>query len=197
MRSSYNAQIAEPVDRVWASLTDVDSVLAALPGAVLSRDGDAASGSVKCKLGLHQITYRVSVRAEVGEAKFHTAVIVVTGKEARGTGTIAATLTVALRDEGAATRVEVSGDIEAIGRGEAADEQAWAQVLEALLTAVIAPPPIASPPPPSRPPLTVAPLPDGRAPSYATASDVRSRVVAGLAAVALLLLLRKLLSRRR
>jgi uncharacterized protein len=197
MRSSYDAQVAEPVGTVWASLTDVDSVLAALPGSVLSRDGDTVSGSVKCKLGSSQVTYRVRVRAEVGEAMFHTAVIAVTGKEARGSGTIAATLTVALRDERDATRVEVSAEIEASGRAEAADEQAWARVLETLVTAVVAPPPLAPAQTPSRPPLTVAPPPADVAPSYATASDPRSWMILGLVGIVLVVLARRLLTRRR
>jgi uncharacterized protein len=155
MRCSYEVDVAERVERVWDSVADVDRVLAALPGATLSRDGDTVSGSLKCKLGANQITYRLSVRAEVGEAKFHTAVIAVTGKEARGGGTIAATLTFALRDEGAVTRVDVNGEIEVTGRAEAADDAAWARFLGGLVTAAL-PSPHAEPVPPPRPALSVA-----------------------------------------
>jgi uncharacterized protein len=154
MKPSYDVLVAAPLDPVWGSLTDVDSVLAALPGAALARDGDAVTGSLKCKLGNAQVTYRLTARAEIGEAEFHNAVIAVTGKEARGGGTLAASLTLALRSEGAATRVELSGDVEATGRGEAADQASWSKVLETLVNAVL-PPPAAAPAPP-RPSLTVA-----------------------------------------
>jgi carbon monoxide dehydrogenase subunit G len=196
MRSSYDAVVAGSVDAVWASLTDVDSVLAALPGAALARDDAGVSGSLKCKLGSTQITYRLTARAEVGEAGFHSAVIAVTGKEARGSGTLAATLTMSLRDEGGQTRVEVGGDIEASGRGEAADERAWARMLESLVKALI-PPPAASPvPPPARPPLTVAPpLPEPRSVA-ATQADAQRRLLFGLGAAVLFLLIRRLRRRR-
>jgi carbon monoxide dehydrogenase subunit G len=200
MRSSFDAQVAGPIASVWASVSDVDALLAALPGATLSRDGDAVSGSLKCKLGSTQITYRLSARAEVGEAKFHTAVIAVTGKEARGDGTVAATLTVALRDEGPTTRVEVSGEIEATGRAESADEGAWARVLETLVTAVMPPPetPAAAEPtpPPPRPPLTVAPPIDAASPGYASAGDARVRMILGAVGIVLVVLARRALHTR-
>jgi carbon monoxide dehydrogenase subunit G len=193
MRSSYDAQVAGPISEVWASVSDIDSLLAMLPGATLSRDGDAVSGSLKCKLGATQITYRLSARAEVGEEKFHTAVVAVTGKEARGDGTVAATLTVALRDEGATTRVEVSGDIEATGRAESADETAWARVIETLVAAVMPPPlvePAAPPPPPTRPPLTVAP------PVTPAGPASRGRMILGAVGIVLIVAVRRALHRR-
>jgi carbon monoxide dehydrogenase subunit G len=161
MRTTYDAAVGDAADQVWTSLTDVDSVLAALPGAALARDGDAVSGSLKCKLGSSQVTYRVTARAETGAAEFHNAVIAVTGKEARGSGTLAATVNVAVRSEAAGSRVEVEADIEATGRGEAADDKAWRRVIELLVNAVLPQPATApAPPPPSpRPPLAVAPQP--------------------------------------
>jgi carbon monoxide dehydrogenase subunit G len=197
MRSSYDTVVAGSLDTVWASLLDVDSVLAALPGAAFARDEAVVSGSLKCKLGAAQITYRLTARAEVAEPEFHTAVVVVTGKEARGGGALAATLTVALRAEGAQTRIEVTGDVEATGRGASADEAAWSRVLETLVNALIPPP--AAPPPPARPrpPLTVAPplLEPARPPS--PRADTQRRLLFGLAAVAGFLLLRRLRRRYR
>jgi hypothetical protein len=164
VRVSYEVVVAPPVDAVWQSLTDIDSVLAALPWAALARTGESVSGSLKCKLGATQVTYRLTARAEVGEPGFRTAMITVAGQEARGSGTVAAVLTIALRAEGADTRIEVAGDVEATGRGEAADEQAWQRVLKLLVNALV--PPVAeaavpAEPPPPRTPLAVAPpLPD-------------------------------------
>lgn len=164
MRVSYEVAVAPPVDAVWQSLTDIDSVLAALPWAALARAGDSVSGSLKCKLGATQVTYRLTARAEVGEPGFRTAMITVAGQEARGSGTVAAMLTIALRAEGADTRIEVTGDVEATGRGEGADEQAWQRVIKLLVNALVPPEaeaPVVPEPPPPRTPLAVAPpLPD-------------------------------------
>lgn len=195
MRTSYDAAVSEPPDTVWASLTDIDSVLAALPGAALAREGGAVSGSLKCKLGASQVTYRISARAETGEAEFHNAVLAVTGKEARGSGTIAATLTVAVRTETGGSRVEVSGEIEATGRAEDADDKAWNRVIGLLVNALLPQPAAAPPTPPTpRPPLAVAPQPI--APPV-TRSPARGPVGLGLAAIVILLLLRRLRRRRR
>ncbi|HEX3823172.1 MAG TPA: SRPBCC domain-containing protein [Mycobacteriales bacterium] len=196
MRSSHDAQVAGPIDQVWASISDVDALLVAIPGASLSRDGDAVSGSLKCKLGSTQITYRLSARAEVGEPKFHTAVIAVTGKEARGDGTVAATLTVALRDEGATTKVEVSAEIEATGRAESADDAAWDRVISTLITAVMPPPGaevVAEAESPARPPLTVAPPIDD---SYRPPSAARIRMIAGAVGIVLVVLVRRAIHTR-
>ena len=100
MRCSYGMSFAEPPDTIWASLADVDGFLAARPGVTLVHDGDAVAGSLKCTLGSAQITYRLSAGVTVDAADPHTAVLVVTGREARGSGTLGATLTAAVRPEG-------------------------------------------------------------------------------------------------
>jgi carbon monoxide dehydrogenase subunit G len=194
MRTSYDATVAQAPDAVWASLTDVDSVLAALPGAAMARDGDAVNGSLKCKLGASQITYRLSARAETGQAEFHNAVVAVSGKEARGGGTLAATLTVAVNTEAGGSRVEVNADIEATGRAENADEQAWNRALGLLVNAVLPQPVAESPAPPPRPPLAVAPQPVA---AQGSRSPSPAPVVAGVLAVVVLFLLRRLRRRRR
>jgi carbon monoxide dehydrogenase subunit G len=193
MRIAYDAVLEQPADAVWASLTDVDSVLAALPGAALARDGDGGvSGSVKCKLGSTQITYRVTARAEVGEASFRTTVLTVAGTEARGTGALSATLTVAVR-EGSGARIEVSGDISATGRGERADEAAWQRTIASMVNALVPPEVEREPIPVERPPLVVAPPPAEPAPALA---GIPRPVAFGLLGAALLLLLRRIRRRR-
>jgi carbon monoxide dehydrogenase subunit G len=136
MRTSADVTVDRPAEAVWALVTDVDGVIATLPGATLSRDGDAVSGSLKCKLGTSQVTYRITVRAAVGQPEFHSAVLTVTGKESRGSGTIEATVTVALRAEPPATRIEAAGDVQATGRGATAGEAEWAAVIRSLLASI-------------------------------------------------------------
>jgi uncharacterized protein len=217
MRSSYRTTVADPVDVIWASLADVDRVLAALPGTTLARAGDAVSGTVKCSVATTQVTYRLSALAEVRDDEPHTAVVAVTGKEARGAGTLAATLTVALRADGAGTMVDVSGDIRATGRAEGADDATWSRVLGRLVDAALAltaatsnaatptraPSSTAAPTPTeasasadARPALSVAP------PAEPTPEDVgwfglHRRASAGLAVAGVLLFLHRRHRRRR
>ncbi|HTW21721.1 MAG TPA: hypothetical protein VME70_16110 [Mycobacteriales bacterium] len=136
MRCSYSATYAEPVDRVWPIGEALDQALSALPGATLARAGDTASGSVRCTLGSTQVTYRVTARA-TGRATAvdggtRSTVITVEGKEARGDGLLAATLTVTAAQAGTGCTVEVGGDIAVTGRGERADATGWSRVLGRL-----------------------------------------------------------------
>lgn len=140
MKVACEAHVEAPVDRVWRSLTDVDGVLAVLPGAALVRDDDSVTGSLKCKLGANQVTYRVVVRSDVGGAEPHTAILAVACTQARGSGVLAASITVTARVADSGTTVEVSGEIEASGRGEAADAQTWGKLLETLLKAAVSRP---------------------------------------------------------
>jgi carbon monoxide dehydrogenase subunit G len=88
-----------------------------MPGAtLLTVDGDEFTGTVKVKVGPIQVTYK-------GQAKFvekddgaHRAVIEASGKEARGAGTAAATVTTQLLSDGDATKVTVSTDLNVTGR---------------------------------------------------------------------------------
>jgi hypothetical protein len=197
MRTWYDAEIDHPIDSVWSSLTDIDSVLAALPGAALAREGDAATGSLKVRVAGSQITYRITARAEAGDAEFHTAVLTVTGSEARGSGMLTATLTVALRSDSGAVRIEVSGDIDATGRGEGADDRAWRRVIRSLVNAVIppsAPAPAAPEETPPRPPLAVAPAPASAQPDRRSPA---APAAVGVVLLVMLLLLRRLRRNRR
>lgn len=138
MRCSYRASIAEPVEAVWAALSDPDRVLPALPGATLARDGEGVVGSVKCAVGGAQITYRITVASTAADAGPRAGVLSIDGREARGSGTVRATLTVAATAADAGTGVEVDGEIEVTGRGASADPADWSRVLGRLLNGVLA-----------------------------------------------------------
>jgi carbon monoxide dehydrogenase subunit G len=197
VRASYDTVVDRSIESVWASLTDVDSVLAALPGAALAREGDGVSGSLKCKFGSTQVTYRITARADVGQPEFRTALLAVTGKEARGGGTMTASITVNLRGGAPAngTRIEVAGDIEATGRGEKADEAGWQRVIESLVNALL-PPAAPEPAPaaaiPPRPPLTVAAQPAERRAGAGAGADAQRWAGLALIVVVVLVLLRRL-----
>jgi carbon monoxide dehydrogenase subunit G len=137
MKSSYDTSVVTPVDELWAQLVDIDRLVTVLPDVGLARDGDALTGSLKCRLGSHQVTYRFVARATLAAGASKAAAIEISGSEARGDGTFEAVLTVAANEVGDQTRVELGGDIEATGRGEGADARAWARVMETYLTAVL------------------------------------------------------------
>ncbi|HTR70500.1 MAG TPA: SRPBCC family protein [Mycobacteriales bacterium] len=156
MKVAHESLVEAPAEAVWRSLADVDGVLTVLPGATLTRDGDSVAGSLRCLLGTSQVTYRVVVRADVNSAD-RVAILAITGKEARGTGVLAATITVAATRAPRGTSVRVSGEIEVSGRGAAADARTWQVALAGLLSPVLARP-LASIAPPDP-----DPAPAGRA----------------------------------
>jgi carbon monoxide dehydrogenase subunit G len=181
MTSTHEALVRRPFGEVQQQLHDTDWVLAALPGATLTRDADAASGSLRLKLGSLQITYRVTIRAAGPDEGVHAVTVAVSGKEARGDGTLAATVQVELHDaDDGETLMRALLDVTATGRGETVSNDAWGRAAETLLAGVAtaltsAADPVASstpekppvtegvtavPPPPTRPvPVTHTPLP--------------------------------------
>jgi carbon monoxide dehydrogenase subunit G len=138
MTSTHEALVRRPLDDVRRQLGDVDPVLGSLPGATLERDDDGVSGSLKLKLGTLQITYRVTIRATGPEGGDHVATVTVTGKEARGAGTLGATVDVSLHEAEGGTLVRARLDLTATGRGESVSDAAWAAAAESLLDGVVA-----------------------------------------------------------
>ena len=110
--------VSAGVDTAWETLLDVEAIAPCMPGATLeSVAGDEVTGNVKVKLGPVSMVYG-------GEACFiskdyaaHTAVIVGTGKESRGTGTAKANVTIKLVAESSSqTRVDVATELTITGK---------------------------------------------------------------------------------
>jgi len=157
MTSTHEALVRRPLDEVKQQLKDTDWVLAALPGTTLTRDPDGASGSLRLKLGSLQITYRVTIRAAGPDEGVHAVTIAVSGKEARGAGTLAATVQIELNDaDDGATLMRALLDVTATGRGEVVADEAWGRAAETLLAGVVAA-------------LTAAPAAQAAAPDAVTA----------------------------
>jgi MYXO-CTERM domain-containing protein len=138
MTSTHESLVRRPLDDVRRQLGDADRVLESLPGATLQRDDDGASGSLKLKLGTLQITYRVTIRATGADGGDHAATVAVTGKEARGAGTLGATVDVSLHEAEGGTLVRARLDLTATGRGESVSDAAWGAAAETLLDGVVA-----------------------------------------------------------
>lgn len=118
MKLEHEFTVPAPVDEAWRVLLDVERVAPCMPGAtLLSIDGDEFTGSVKVKVGPIQVTYKGTARFVERDETAHRAVIDASGKEARGTGTAAATVHTLLRDAGGGTTaVTVETELNVTGR---------------------------------------------------------------------------------
>jgi carbon monoxide dehydrogenase subunit G len=106
------------IEDAWKVLLDIERVAPCMPGAALtSVDGDEFTGLVKVKLGPVGLTYNGKASFAEKDPAAHRAVIVAQGKDARGSGTAAATVTATLTEAGAAeTTVHVVTDLNITGK---------------------------------------------------------------------------------
>jgi carbon monoxide dehydrogenase subunit G len=106
-----------PVDRAWEVLLDVEKIAPCMPGAVIdSVDGDSFTGQVKVKVGPITVAYSGKASFLEKDATAHRAVVEAKGRETRGSGTAAATVTASMADEGGSARVTVVTDLAITGR---------------------------------------------------------------------------------
>jgi carbon monoxide dehydrogenase subunit G len=118
MKLEHDFTVPTSIDEAWKVLLDVERVAPCMPGAtLLTVDGNDFTGTVKVKVGPIQVTYKGKAKfAELDEAA-HRAVIEASGKEARGSGTAAATVTARMTASGdAATTVSVETELNVTGR---------------------------------------------------------------------------------
>jgi carbon monoxide dehydrogenase subunit G len=106
-----------PIDEAWRVLLDIERIAPCMPGAALdSVTGDDFTGRVKVKLGPINLTYQGKASFVEKDEAVHKAVIDARGKDQRGNGTAAATITANLQSEGVNTRVDVLTDLNITGR---------------------------------------------------------------------------------
>jgi carbon monoxide dehydrogenase subunit G len=104
-------------ETVWAALIDPERVAPCMPGATLSSvEGNSFAGSVKVKLGPISLLYKGSGEFIETDEAARQVVIKASGKDSRGNGTAAATVTVKLTGEGASTSATVSTDLAITGK---------------------------------------------------------------------------------
>jgi carbon monoxide dehydrogenase subunit G len=118
MKLEHEFTVPAPVEDAWRVLLDVERVAPCMPGAALtSVDGDDFTGTVKVKVGPIQVTYKGQARFAVKDDAAHRAVLEASGKEARGSGTAAATVSAVLEADGPSrTKVKVETDLNITGR---------------------------------------------------------------------------------
>ena len=104
------------VERAWDVLLDLERVAPCLPGARLhGGDGRQFEGEMAIKLGPVTSRYQGTVRIEESDASEHRAVMRASARDARGTGTAAATISTAMRPVSGGTRVAVETEIQISG----------------------------------------------------------------------------------
>lgn len=106
-----------PVARVWDALTDIESIAPCIPGFTLeSTEGDEYRGVMKVRVGAVVVSYRTAIRFAELDAGSHRAVLSATGSELRGHGSVGATVTSSLTDEGGRTAVAIETDLHVTGK---------------------------------------------------------------------------------
>ncbi|WP_323847499.1 SRPBCC family protein [Allosaccharopolyspora coralli] len=113
----HNFSVGVPIDVAWSALLDPERVAPCMPGAKLTKsEGHEFAGSVKVKLGPISLQYKGTGSFTEVDETARRVVIDASGKDARGAGTAAATVTAALTDHGEATAVRVDTDLKVTGK---------------------------------------------------------------------------------
>jgi carbon monoxide dehydrogenase subunit G len=118
MELEHQFSVPVPVAQAWDVLLDVERIAPCMPGATVdSFDGETIVGKVKVKVGPIQVTYAGTAKFVEKDEAARRAVIEASAKEARGTGTAAATITAVLTDTGgSSTDVVVTTDLAITGK---------------------------------------------------------------------------------
>lgn len=118
MELSHRFTVPASVDVAWEAFNDLERITPCFPGASLtSYDGETFEGICKVKLGPVSLQYGGSGRFLERDESAYRAVIQAKGKDKRGNGTAAATITAQLTSTGeAVTDVIVSTDLNVTGR---------------------------------------------------------------------------------
>src|SRR5690348_1188890 len=134
MKIANEFTVSAPIEDAWNVLTDLEQVIPLMPGAQMTgRDGDDVLGKVKVKVGPVTSEFSGKVHFVEQDREQHRAVIDGKGKEARGSGNAAATVTAQLHDAGDRTRVTVDTDLKVVGKLAQFGSSMLQQVSEKLL----------------------------------------------------------------
>ncbi|OSC38104.1 SRPBCC family protein [Mycobacterium decipiens] len=134
MKIANEFTVSAPIERAWDVLCDLEQVIPLMPGAqLIGHEGDDYLGKVKVKVGPVTSEFSGKVRFVEQDRDQHRAVIDGKGKEARGTGNAAATVTAQLHEAGEHTHVTVDTDLRIVGKLAQFGSGMLQQVSEKLL----------------------------------------------------------------
>src|ERR1700761_7588057 len=134
MKIANQFTVSAPIEQAWDVLCDLEQVIPLMPGAALiGHEGDEYLGKVKVKVGPVTSEFSGKVRFVEQDRAQHRAVIDGKGKEARGSGNAAATVTAQLQEAGERTQVTVDTDLKIVGKLAQFGSGMLQQVSEKLL----------------------------------------------------------------
>lgn len=128
MELTNEFSVSVPVDEAWSVLIDLERVAPCMPGFQLQEvEGDEYRGVVKVKVGPMTAQYKGVATFQERDETNHRAVVRAEGRETRGQGSAAATVTATLEPADGGTRVTmrtdltITGKVAQFGRGVLAD----------------------------------------------------------------------------
>ncbi|MGJ7441240.1 SRPBCC domain-containing protein [Aquipuribacter sp. MA13-6] len=117
MELQHRFHVPIGIDEAWTTFNDLERIAPCLPGAQLtSLEGDEFAGKAKVKVGPVSMQFAGSGRFVERDEAGYRAVLEATGKDSRGNGTAAATVTARLEADGDGTNVIVDTDLKVSGK---------------------------------------------------------------------------------
>ncbi|HEU4542390.1 MAG TPA: SRPBCC family protein [Jiangellaceae bacterium] len=117
MRLEHEFTVPVPVEQAWDVLLDVERVAPCMPGATIeSVEGDNFTGKVKVRVGPVTVAYTGTASFLEKDAAARRVVVQAKGRETRGAGTAAATVTAVLQEIDEGTKVNVETNLAITGR---------------------------------------------------------------------------------
>ncbi len=134
MELSNEFTVDVPVKEAWVLLTDVERIAPCMPGAQLTDvEGDEYRGVVKVKVGPITAQYKGKATFVERDEGAYRAVLRAEGRETKGQGNAAATITATLVADGDRTKVSVVTDLTITGRAAQFGRGVLADVSSKLL----------------------------------------------------------------
>src|ERR671928_960093 len=97
MEIADSFRVSTPIDDTWKVLLDIEGIAPCLPGAQLQEvEGDEYRGVVKVKVGPITAQYKGKATFQSKDDAAHVAVLKAEGRDTRGQGNAAATITAKL-----------------------------------------------------------------------------------------------------
>lgn len=117
MELHHDFRVPLPAAQAWRVLTDLTRVAPCMPGASLQEvDGEDYRGVMKVRVGPVTTEYRGAARLLETDEQAGRAVLRAQGRETRGQGTAAATVTALLTPGSEGTTVSITTDLQITGR---------------------------------------------------------------------------------
>ena len=135
MEFNNSFTVDKPIDEVWSTMTDLERVIPAVPGAeILEKTGDdAVKAGVKIKLGSMSMNYSGPAEIVEQDDAARRAVMTAQAKEAGGQGNADARVTMELSEQGEGTEVSLHSVINVTGKAAQMGEGVISAVTEGMI----------------------------------------------------------------